>query len=887
MIPHRFISLAASGAVGLALVTSIAVAAPDYRFTTLAGSAGVSGSADGAGSGARFRDPTCLVVDKAGNVYVADTGNHIIRKISSTGVVSTLAGLAGNPGNANGSGSAARFNYPDSVAVDGTGTVYVGESQLGTLRKITAGGIVSTLTVVAPYEGPYDLAIDAADLLYAAAGYDGIVQVMPTGAWVRLNITSDWSVNTLALDAAGNFYAAVENEIDHGVLRFPSPPHGAYVWSGPRNAAHAINGAGIIFTAFSNEIGFVSPGVGKVVRLAGADAAGSADGAAADARFNRPSDIAMDGAGNLYVVDRGNQTIRKGTLAASPDTISEYNFITLAGSAGNSGSVDGEGSSARFNRPGGIAVDPDGNVFVSDTDNHTIRKITPDGTVSTLAGLAGASGSTDGVGSVARFFLPQHLAVNPAGRIMVVEANPHVRTITPQGAVATLAPQFHDWPAGVAMDQTGNAYIAQAREYDASSVEKIAGDGTVSTVALVWDGIVGVGGSVFEIGGLDVDGAGNIYVVSYIGHRIDKSSSNHAVTTLVGGFANARDVAVNSRGELYVLDSSTNSIFQTDAAGVLLRTMGSAGSADGPSQSVGFNQPSAIAVDAAGNLYVADTGNHTIRKGVPIVSARTEPSSRLVNASVRANLVEGRRLIAGFVMSGGAKPVLVRAIGPGLAPHMEPGAALAANPRLELYDAGGTVIDRNDDWGGGATLRDMFSALGAFPLAAGNTDAALVHTVAGPQTTHVLTTATGVGLFELYDAAPTNATGPRLVNFSARYEVGGGAGALILGFVIAGTGEKTVLIRGIGPTLLQFGVNCALGDPRIEIFNGAGQRFAQNDNWTSSLASIAAKVGAFALPAGSKDAGMLLTLQPGTYTAVLTGADGGTGEGLVEVYEAQ
>jgi len=340
-------------------------------------------------------------------------------------------------------------------------------------------------------------------------------------------------------------------------------------------------------------------------------------------------------------------------------------------------------------------------------------------------------------------------------------------------------------------------------------------------------------------------------------------------------------VAIDATGNAYV--ATPNTIYKTDATGARIASMGAYGSGDGTSASVQFRDPTNVAVDRIGNLYVSDNGNHTIRKGVPMRAAGAEPPSRLVNASVRANLIAGRRLIPGFVMSGGAKPVLVRAIGPGLSPFFPDGTALAADPRLELYGGAAILINANDNWGGGATLRDAFTALGAFPFAADSADAALLHAIEGPHTAHALSVATGIGLIEVYDAGPSAATDPRLINFSSRYEVGGGAGALILGFVIEGTGAKTVLIRGVGPALAQFGVNGALADPRLEIYNGAQEKFAESDNWTLSLASLATQVGAFALPAGSKDASVLLTLQPGLYTAVLTG----TGEGLVEVYEVQ
>ncbi|MDG1409691.1 MAG: hypothetical protein P8Q52_03015, partial [Acidimicrobiales bacterium] len=171
--------------------------------------------------------------------------------------------------------------------------------------------------------------------------------------------------------------------------------------------------------------------VGTVTTFAGG-AQGSADGTGADARFNYPKGVAVDGDGNLYVADSNNHTVRKITLAGE--------VTTLAGTAGSSGSVDGTGADARFNYPHEVAVDGDGNLYVADTSNHTIRKITPAGVVTTLAGTAGSSGSADGTGADARFTSPNGVAVDGDGNVYVADTyNYTVRKVTPAGVVTTLA----------------------------------------------------------------------------------------------------------------------------------------------------------------------------------------------------------------------------------------------------------------------------------------------------------------------------------------------------------------------------------------------------------------------------------------------------------------
>ncbi len=254
------------------------------------------------------------------------------------------------------------------------------------------------------------------------------------------------------------------------------------------------------------------------------------------------------------------------------------------------------------------------------------------------------------------------------------------------------------------------------------------------------------------------------------------------------------------------------------------------------------------------------------------------PNAWLSNASLRSTLLSAQSLIVGFVVQGGRKDLLVRAAGPALSAF---GLTTAmADPRLEVFRGGVRVAD-NNDWP--AALAPVFAGLGAFAFPAASRDAAVLQAFDGPGSVVVTGSAGGVVLVEGYDAGTSSAV--RLINLSARNRVGTGADAMIAGFVIAGTGTQRVLIRAIGPTLAAFGVTAPLADPRLEVRDATGL-IAENDNWDPNLAPVFAQAGAFALPAGSRDAAVVLTLPAGrSYTAQVSGVGPATGEALVEVYE--
>jgi streptogramin lyase len=344
--------------------------ATPYTITTLAGLAGVAGTNDGTGSAAQFNGPGGVAVDTNGNVYVGDQLNDTIRQVTAAGVVTTLAGLAGTAGTNDGTNSAALFNNPWGVAVDTNGNVYVADWGNHTIREVTPEGtnwVVTTLAGLAGYPGTNDGTGTNARFRYpnyVAVDTNGNVYVADTGNQTIRQMTpegTNWVVTTLAGLA--------------GVTGSTDGTNSAARFDGPTGVAVDPNGNLYVADYYSYIIRKVTPeGTNWVVTtLAGvAGAAGSVDGTNRAARFNDPEGLGLDSAGNLYVGDTGNNTIR----ILRPEG-TNWVVTTLAGVPGTAGSTDGTGKNALFNYPGGEAVDSAGNLYVGDTFNNTIRKGIP------------------------------------------------------------------------------------------------------------------------------------------------------------------------------------------------------------------------------------------------------------------------------------------------------------------------------------------------------------------------------------------------------------------------------------------------------------------------------------------------------------------------------
>ncbi len=532
---------------------------PDAVVTTIAGRAGKSGTQDGQGAAARFRFPNALVIDETGTAYVTDSAT--IRKITPDAVVTTFAGMPDVYGSTDGTGSEARFYGPSGIALDQEGNLFVSDTLNDTIRKITPAAAVTTFAGQAGVQGhgdgtgagatfayPLGMVVDARGTIYVS---DEI------GNSIR-KITPAAVVTTFAGGQGAGFTDGRGAE-----ARFSSP------------AGLSVNRQGVIYVAdtYYSLIRQVNR-AGVVRTLAGlAGGAGSEDGAGSAARFFEPNGIASSGDGNLVVVDVFNDTVRQ----ISPAGV----VSTLAGLAQQSGSNDGTGSAARFFYPRGVTVDGAGTIYVADTNNHTIRKVTPAGVVSTLAGLAGSPGSADGNGSAARFNFPSGIVAANDGTLFVADTNNEtIRQISPAGDVTTLAGRAGAIGSNDGMGATARFHgrILWPWTEPAMSTwptRRITRSGRSPRMAVVmtFAGLAKRTGSNDGIGsaarfhtpqGVAVDGSGNVYVGDSINNLVRKITPAGVVTTLGGIPSVGRDDSADGIGAAARFDLPTGLVVGSD-----------------------------------------------------------------------------------------------------------------------------------------------------------------------------------------------------------------------------------------------------------------------------------------------------------------------------------
>jgi secreted PhoX family phosphatase len=604
----------------LRFTSATAGSATSWSMTTIAGTAGVAGSSDGQGTEATFNGPTGIAVDPWGKLYVADSGNRLLRLLTPSGTGSgatwTVSTLAGDTGNPNGQGGNPVFAYPCGVAVDGSGNVFVadgGKSTISLLTPVASGGatvgsatswsmttIAGTAGVAgssdgqgagATFNGPTGIAVDPWGKLYVADSGNRLLRLLtPSGT----GSGATWTVSTLAL--TGNAPGAPFSNLQ----------------------SIAADGSGHLYVADagSNTVSLLTPSTGggavtwNVTVLAGTSGVvGNLDGPGASATFNAPFGVAVGASGNLLVADTGNSSLRLITPSQTGGTMA-WTVSTVAGTAWTAGSADGPGAGAAFFNPAGLAVDASGKVYVADSANSAIRLLTPSTggalawDVSTLAGTAGVTGNADGPGSAATFNSPTSVAVDGSGNVFVADpGNKAIRQLSPAvtNGVTTwtvssltfsgMAPAFSA-PSGLAMDGSGNLYVADAGDSTIRLLTPIRTGGRTVWTATLLAGTAGTFGH--------TDGPG-----------------------FAATFDTPVALAVDASGNLFVADGGNNTIRllrPTAFGGVtawnvttIAGKAGVAGTANGPGPQATFNSPTALVVDPSGYVFVADSGNNIIR----------------------------------------------------------------------------------------------------------------------------------------------------------------------------------------------------------------------------------------------------------------------------------
>ena len=818
------------------------------------GAPGFSGDG-GPATAAQLWEPRGVAVDAAGNVYISDANNNRVRRVAPDGTISTVAGsgdfrFAGDGGPA----TAAGVNTPEALAVDAAGTLYFGEINSSRIRKVSPAGIISTI---------------------AGNGSRG---TSPDGS-VALGNSID-TPRGLALDAAGNVFVALMGE--HRIRR--------------------ITPAGLIYT----------------VAGSGAAADGATGVPAVGTAINFPSHVAVDADGSVIFTEEGGNKTRRvsfpaptapGAPVITAVTVS-FDRVELAFAAPNDGysgilefTVTCGALSVVVVRPPAVLTGfaPDTAYTCTVTARNAVGNGPPSAPTASVTPKPSAAAFTSA----------------PAPNVSALQAYSHtlVATGVPPPTYAVSAGAL---PPGLVLDTatgvlsgaatTGGRYQGTfSASNGAGPAATQAFDITVFKIlqeAFVEEEIaftVGVSTVVTTYGGE----SGNPVIVTSLTPAICTATGTNG--TIITGLAvgTCRLKADQAGNEAYEPAESFPQDFPVGAAtsGALTVSKTGAGTGTVASSPAGIDCGAACAANfalssvvaltaspAAGSTFVGWSGACTgtgacnvtmdAAKSVTAEFGLAVPANppRLANISTRMQVLTGNDvLIGGFIIGGSqAKTVVVRARGPSLVPLGVPNAL--ANPVLQLF-SGPTQIAANDDWKEAANQAAL-SASGFAP--ANDFESAILTTLNPGAYTAIVTGAalgTGVAIIEVFEV---DLPAVPLLNISTRGKVLTGGDVMIGGFIIQGDAPQTVVIRARGPSLTAAGVPGALQDPVLQLFAGQAV-IASNDDWQASPDAAAIQSSGFA-PSDAREAVIRVTLNPGAYTAIVTGKNGTTGVGIIEVF---
>jgi sugar lactone lactonase YvrE len=630
--------------------------------TRIAGNAraGYSGD-DGPATDAQLNSPAGVAVDDTGNVFIADSANHRIRKVLPDGIIVTVAGngtegFSGDGGPA----TSARVSSPTGVAVDGAGNLFIADRNNHRIRKVSPGGIIATVAgggLAFPGDGgpatgaqlnePRDVALDSAGNLFIAdwrwglyGSVDGIVR----------KVYSDGIITTAA--GGGTAWGSLAEEAPATTVRLTY------------SLSLTVDGAGYLFIADLARIRKVSPD-GIIATVVGKDKDGfSGDGGpATDAQLSYAGGVAVDRAGTLFIADTNNRRIRRVSTSGIITTVAGNGTYGFSGDGGLATSAQLSVGGSDPSAMGGLAFDGAGNLFIADTHNHRVRKVSPSGTITTIAGngTRGFSGDA-GPAASAQLRFPNGVAVDDRGNLFIADyGNSRIRKVFPSGVITTVAGNGA-WgfsgdgepatsaelggPTGVAVDGTGNLFIADSNNW---RIRKVSPGGIITTVAGAGfisgsseDGIPATDAKLYwQCGGLAVDRAGNLFIAACLGGRVRKVSPDGIITTVAGGgtlrgasadgglatSASLRPVgvAVDSAGNLFIatadfdwdVSGGDERIHKVSAEGIITVIAGTGAygfSGDGGlATDAQLAGPAGVAADDTGNVYFVDTGNKAVR----------------------------------------------------------------------------------------------------------------------------------------------------------------------------------------------------------------------------------------------------------------------------------
>jgi sugar lactone lactonase YvrE len=623
----------------------------------------------GPATNASLARPFGVAVDASGNLFIADTYNNRIRKVDTNGMITTVAGTgaAGHSGDG-GAATNAGVYQPRSVAVEGSGELLIADFAYGLVRKVDTNGIITTVA--------------------GGGSTSPAVGLMATNCLLE-------ACSSVALDAAGYFYAA---DWYYGTV-WQVAPNGAIsnVLHGFSNPGGLTVGAsGLVYvanTSAGNSTVVAASSSGALTLVAGkGPATFGGDGAqATNAYLNYPSSLVRDPAGNIYIADTDNNRIRKVGANGVIQTVAGNGFNFYAGDGGPA-------VAGLLGAPKGLAADALGNLFIADYNNHCVRKVDTSGLLATVVGN-GTEGYTPptftGQATNTQIAAPYALALDPNenlflsdsdyNQVLRVNANGLVSTVAGPGASISVLSA----PDGLACDHAGNLYIADRGN---DCVRKIDASGNLTTVAgggsSVADGIQATNARVFAPEAVAVDQNGNLYISIDGQSLVRKVDTSGVITTVAGngsfGFSGDGQAAtkaavdypaglvLDTAGNLFFADWANNRVRRVDTNGIITTVAGTgtAGYFGDGGQAVDawLNSPDGLALDPAGNLYVADTANNRVRKvllpGSPTLvldhaSAAAAGSYQVIVSNPWASATSS---VATLTVSGTSAPIVIQGV---------------------------------------------------------------------------------------------------------------------------------------------------------------------------------------------------------------------------------